>query len=271
MYSLGVVLQALEARQTPPEMSMRPELVVSLLSRKLWLTGIALSALGWPLQLIALLLAPLVVVQPALAGGLLVLLIAAERILGERPGAYEYGSVALIVVGVIGAGLCAPSRSDAHSGNLTLTIVLLCLGVASLAPYLLSAFGRHHPMVMMVGAGLAFAWSGVTTKLASDDIARGHWGPAVAWAVAAGAAALVGVLSETSALQARPAIQVAPVVFVVQTVVPVVLAPLLLGEHFSDTPAGGVPLSFALLLLIAGATMLSRSPMLAQLTEVAET
>ena len=42
-----------------------------------------------------------------------------------------------------------------------------------------------------------------------------------------------------SALQARPAIQVAPVVFVTQTVVPVVLAPLLFGESFADTPLGG--------------------------------
>ena len=45
-----------------------------------------------------------------------------------------------------------------------------------------------------------------------------------------------------SALQSRPAIQVAPVVFVTQTLVPVVLAPLLLGERFSDTPLGGIPL-----------------------------
>ena len=46
-----------------------------------------------------------------------------------------------------------------------------------------------------------------------------------------------------SALQERPAIQVAPVVFVTQTVIPIVVAPLLFGESFTDTPLGGVPLS----------------------------
>jgi len=67
------------------------------------------------------------------------------------------------------------------------------------------------------------------------------------------------VLSEMSALQSRPAIQVAPVVFVTQTVVPVVLAPLLLGERFGSTPLGGVPLCLALALLVAGWTALTHA------------
>jgi hypothetical protein len=76
-----------------------------------------------------------------------------------------------------------------------------------------------------------------------------------------------GVLSESSALQARPAIQVAPVVFVTQTVIPVVLAPLLLGESFSDTPLGGIPLGVSLAVLVAGAAALARSPLLLALME----
>ena len=81
----------------------------------------------------------------------------------------------------------------------------------------------------------------MATKLASDDLSRGSWSWRRLWAVATGRASGVGVLSEMSALQARPAIQVAPVVFVTQTVVPVVLAPLLLGERFSDTPSAAFP------------------------------
>ena len=55
--------------------------------------------------------------------------------------------------------------------------------------------------------------------------------------------------------------------FVTQTVVPVVLAPLLFGERFADTPLGGVPLSASLALLVAGAAMLARSPLLVALME----
>ena len=119
----------------------------------------------------------------------------------------------------------------------------------------------------MVCAGLAFGWSGVATKLASDDLANHHLLVAAAWAVATALASAVGVLSEMSSLQSRPAIQVAPVVFVTQTAVPLVLAPTLLGEHFTDSPLGGIPLAASLLLLLLGAALMARSPLLLALME----
>ena len=86
--------------------------------------GTGLSILGWPLQVIALLLAPLVVVQPALAAGLLVLVFVGQRMLGEHAGRHEHIAMAAIVIGVIGAGLCAPPRSTGHTSE-RLTIVLV--------------------------------------------------------------------------------------------------------------------------------------------------
>jgi hypothetical protein len=65
-----------------------------------------------------------------------------------------------------------------------------------------------------------------------------------------------------SALQVRPAIQVAPVVFVVQTAVPVGVAPLLLHESFLHSTYSGGPLLVSLFVLLAGAAVLARSPLL---------
>jgi drug/metabolite transporter (DMT)-like permease len=269
LYSLGIALQAMDAREAPREEHLRPALVFGLIRHTRWLLGTGLSILGWPLQVLALLLAPLVLVQPALAAGLLVLMLLAQRMLGEHAGRYEYMAMGAIVIGVIGAGLTAPPRSDSHtSEELTIAIVLAGLAAVSLLPYLLRMLGRRSPAAMtMIGAGFAFAWSGVATKLASDDLAQGHLVAAAAWGLSTAAASAVGLLSEASALQSRPAIQVAPVVFVTQTVVPVVLAPLLLGERFSDTPLGGVPLIASLALLVAGAGLLARSPLLVALME----
>jgi hypothetical protein len=268
LYSLGIALQAMDAREAPHDEHLRLALAWGLLRRTRWLLGTGLSILGWPLQVLALLLAPLVVVQPALAAGLLVLMFLAQRMLGEHAGRYEYLAMSAIVIGVIGAGLMAPPRSTTHtSEELTITLVLVGLGVASLLPYLLRALHRSPASVTMIGAGLAFAWGGVATKLASDDLAQGHLLAAAAWGLGTGAASAVGLLSEASALQSRPAIQVAPVVFVTQTIIPVVLAPLLLGERFSATPFGGVPLGVSLALLVAGAALLARSPLLLALME----
>jgi hypothetical protein len=266
LYSLGIALQALDAKESPPGEHLRLALAWRLLRRARWLLGTGLSILGWPLQIVALLLAPLVVVQPALAAGLLVLMFLAQRMLNEHAGRREYLAMGAIVIGVIGAGLTAPPRTTGHgSEDLAITLVLLGLGVASLLPYALRLLTHPPAALTMVGAGLAGGWSGVATKLASDDLSRGHLGLAALWGLSTAAASGVGVLSEMSALQERPAIQVAPVVFVTQTVIPIVLAPLLFGESFADTPLDGVPLSASLALLVAGAALLARSPLLVAL------
>ena len=258
----------MDAREAPHEEHLRLALAVSLIRRARWLLGTGLSILGWPLQVLALYLAPLVVVQPALAVGLLALMFMGERMLHERPGRYEYLAMGAIVAGVVGAGLCAPPHSVTHtSQRLTITLVLLALAGAALLPYLLRLIGRPRPELTMVCAGLAFGWSGVATKLASDDLHGSHLLVAAAWGLATAAASGVGTLSEMSALQSRPAIQVAPVVFVTQTLVPIVLAPTLLEEHFTNSPAGGVPLGASLLLLLVGAGLLARSPLLLAMME----
>jgi hypothetical protein len=266
LYSLGIALQAMDARQAPQGEHLRLALARRLVRRSRWLIGTGMSILGWPLQLVALLLAPLVVVQPALAAGLLVLMVLAQRMLGEHAGRYEYLAMLAIVVGVVGAGLTAPPRTTSHGAeNLAITIVLVGLGLASLLPYVVRLVARPPAALTMVGAGIAGGWSGIATKLASDDLAHGHVLLAIAWGLSTALASGVGVLSEMSALQERPAIQVAPVVFVTQTVIPIVVAPLLFGESFADTPLGGVPLSLSLALLVTGAGLLARSQLLVAL------
>jgi hypothetical protein len=262
-YSLGIALQAMDAKQAPRDEHLRLALAWSLIRRARWLAGTGLSVLGWPLQVVALLLAPLVVVQPTLAAGLVVLMFFAERLLNEQAGRYEHLAMGAIVLGVLGVALAAPPRTTTHSSEtLTITLVLLALGAASLLPYLLRVVGRSPAIVTMIGAGLAFAWSGLATKLASDDLALGHIGTAAAWGLSTAAASGVGVLSEMSALQSRPAIQVAPLVFVTQTVVPVAVGFGVLDEPFGSTPLGGVAFAASLALLLAGAAALARSPLL---------
>jgi hypothetical protein len=262
LYSLGIAVQALDARATDRMHSMRITLLAHLARQGRWLAGTAMTILGWPLQVLALLLAPLVVVQPALAAGLLVLLIAGQRMLGEHAGRREWLAVAAIVVGVAGIAALAPERTTTHTDRLTLVIVLASLGTAATLPYLLASVGRPLAGAMMIGAGFGFAWSALSTKLLADAISNGHWLTGLGWGLGSGAASAVAVISEMSALQRRPAIQVAPVVFVVQTIVPVAVAPFLLHERFLRDAATGVPMLACLGVLLSGAVVLARSPLL---------
>src|ERR1700704_3434162 len=121
LYSLGIALQALDAKEAPHEEHLRLALAWRLAQRARWLAGTGLSILGWPLPIVALMLAPLVVVQPALAAGLLVLMFVAERLLGEHAGRYEHVCVWAIVIGMVGAALTAAPHNSNQPGGLTHT------------------------------------------------------------------------------------------------------------------------------------------------------
>ena len=66
-------------------------------------------------------------------------------------------------------------------------------------------------------------------------------------------------LTEMSAFQHRPATQVVPVVLTAQAVVPVLLAPLVAGEHWSSSGLGRLGLVGSLVLVALGAWRLGRS------------
>jgi drug/metabolite transporter (DMT)-like permease len=266
LYSLGIAVQALDARDAEHEHELKISLLRHLVKQARWLLGTGMTIVGWPLQILALAYAPLVVVQPALASGLLVLLAAGERLLGERPGRRELLSVAAIVAGVGGIAALAPSHSTSHVHGVGVYLVLTLLGAAAFTPFVLQLVGRTIANATMIGAGLAFAWSGLVNQFVADAASNGHWGTAISWAAGAAVAALVGLTCEMSALQRRPAILVAPVVFAVQTLIPVLLAPLVVHASFLDSPLSGVPLLGCLMVLLVGAAVIARSPALLALS-----
>lgn len=252
----------------PRRHGFRPSLLARLVRRPRWLAALGLGALGWPLQALALLFAPLTLVQPALGLGLVVLLGLAVRLLGERVGRHELAGVAAIVAGVGGLAVAAPERAEAHAGAPALAAALAVLGALALAPYLVrSRDHRVAGLAASVSAGFAFALSGLTTKLLADSLSLRAWLSLVLWAALTGLAAGVGVLSEMTALQRRPVAQVAPVVFAVETVLPVLLAPLLVAERWGSTPLGGGVLLLSLAAVVAGGVVLEASPALVRLLE----
>src|ERR1700730_1255429 len=122
LYSLGIALQALNAKEAPQEEHLRLALAWGLLRRARWLAGTGLSILGWALQIVALMLAPLAVAQAALVAGPRVLMRPAERLRAEHAGRYEHTGVWAIVIGMVGAALTAPPHPSNHASGLTITL-----------------------------------------------------------------------------------------------------------------------------------------------------
>jgi drug/metabolite transporter (DMT)-like permease len=273
LYNASIALQALEARKVGHEHSLKPSLIGKLVRNRRWLGATALGLVGWPLEIVALLLAPLTVVQPCLASGLILLLWLGVTRLGERPGRREVGAVAAIVAGVAGVALAAPQRTTDHAGTGAIALSLALVAIPVLAPYALRARFRHSPhqggvkvrwadgigVLMVLGAGCGYAWTAIASKLLTDELAAGALLVAIAWLATAALSEGLALLSEMSALQRRPATHVAPMMFAVQVLVPVLLAPLIFGESWGDTPLGGAALVASMAVAVVGTVLLAGS------------
>jgi hypothetical protein len=257
-YSAGVSLQAFEARRTADRHFLRLSLLRVLATRRVWLAGIVLDACGWALQTVALGLAPLTLVQPLVALGLVFLLVIGSARFGERLGRVELLGVAAIVAGIAGLGVTAPSHRADHAGGAILAATLGALGAAALLPLLVPVL-RRSAAAAALAAGLAFSWDGLATKLAADEFTARRLGLFVVWVAAMVTAAGFGTLAESSAFQRRPAGQVAPIVFGVTTLAPVLLAPVVAHERWSSDAATRAGLVVALAAVLLGVALVARS------------
>ena len=259
LYNTSIALQALEAREVSPEHSLRPSLIGKLVRNRKWLGATALGLLGWPLEILALLLAPLTVVQPCLVSGLIVLLWLGATKLGESPGRREFIAVAAIVAGVGGVAWTAPERTTDHAGTAAIVLALGLVAIPIAAPYVLRRRGAAVGFLAILSAGFGYAWTAIASKLLTDELAVGALLVAIVWLATAVVSEALALLSEMSALQHRAATHVAPVMFAIQVLVPVALAPLIFEERWSTTPLGGAALVVFMAVAIAGTMLLAGS------------
>jgi len=256
-YETGYAFQALEARGVATRHALRLSLLGELVRNARWLAATALSLLGWPLQVLALSLAPLALVQPTLALGLLLLLFLGARVLGERIGRRELAAVALIVAGIAALAFAAPERSTVTGGT-GMTIAIAVLAALAVAPYLLRA--RRAGLLAVIATGAADSVAALAAKLVAGDLADSRWGVAVVIAAVAAGAGALATLSEMSALQRLPATRVAPIVLAFQIAVPVIVVAAVGGEDWGSTPLGGAVVGGGLVAVVAGAVVLAASP-----------
>jgi drug/metabolite transporter (DMT)-like permease len=255
-FEAGYVLQALAARASAAGPERPIALLARLARRRTWLAGIALAGLGVGLQALALLFAPLSLVQPALALGLVLLLILAARVLGEQVGRSEMTGAALIGAGVAVVALCAPDRGSTAGSAVAIAVTMTVLGAVAIAPHLRR---RSRAGVAVAAAAAADAWAAIGLKLAMNALARGTLVASLAWVAGCAGAAALALSAEMSALQRIAASRVGPAVLAAQVAVPVALAPLIARERWSATPGGGLALGAAVAAVTAGAAILGGS------------
>jgi drug/metabolite transporter (DMT)-like permease len=255
-YETGYAFQALQARGVGARHALRASLLGQLVRNGRWLGATALSLLGWPLQVLALALAPLALVQPTLALGLLLLLVLGARVLGERVGRRELAAVVLVVAGIGCLAAAAPERGSV-SGGTGLVLVFVLLAGLAVSPYALRR--ARAGLLAVLATGAADSIAALAAKLVAGELADARWGVAVAVAGMAAVAGVLATVSEMSALQRLPATRVAPIVLAFQIAVPVIAAAAVGGEDWGATALGGVVVGVGLLAVLAGTVVLAAS------------
>jgi drug/metabolite transporter (DMT)-like permease len=254
LYALSTSLQALEARREPASDSLRASLLKKLVRRPLWIAGTAAGVVAWPLQAVALALASVAIVQPALGLGLIVLLVLGVRLLHERVGLREVAGAALIAGAIAVIGWAAPAHTPGFTRGGKLAVIV-ALALAAAAPYALRALGRPGGLATSISAGFGWAAVGLATALIDAAIADRHWLVALAWGAGIAVTSWSSLLAEMTALQTWPATRSIPVVFGIEMVLPAALLPLLTHVRPGHVAAFGGSLAVA----CAGAAILGSS------------
>ena len=271
LFNLGLVLQALEARREPPELELRLKLVLVLVRRWRWVLGFLLGVVGVGPQVLALSLAPFVIVQPALVVGLLLVLAVGVRTLAERVRVGEWLGVAAIIGGVALVAGGAPGHQETHRSGAAVLVVVGVLFAASLVPFAIRRTRLDTATATMVAAGIGLAATNVATKLLSDDVGLGHYANAAAWTLVAAAAGVAATVTTMTAFQRAAATVVVPVTTAVQTFLPIALEPLFLRERWSTAPLDGALMGLGLVVVLAGTVVVARARSVGEVVAAATT
>jgi drug/metabolite transporter (DMT)-like permease len=162
-YHLGLIVEKRALGSTSSIDARHPlALLRTVLSSRLWIGGFALMALGLGLQVVALTLAPVSVVQPVLGSGVVILVILSRIVLKERLGRIELACLLLMTIAIAAIAVSAAGQADqvgrSASGLLLAAVavptsmVALAFGASSLRA---TPRGRHRIPALGVSYGIS--------------------------------------------------------------------------------------------------------------------
>jgi drug/metabolite transporter (DMT)-like permease len=265
LYNLAVVVQKSQA-EIVAETGVA--ILGPLMTRPLWLFGVALQVLGLVFHGFALTEAPVTVVQPIIASGIAFLVLFAALILRERPSAREIFGMLLAVSGV--SLLALQIQGPVSLAPLDAEDFALAIASAAALAGALWWFGRSWRVASTgVGAALIGSAAGVgqgmsdaMNRLAGAWFAPHGWIPPT-WIMCAALVFLLlfgfqGFVAAQNAFQRYRANTVVPCMLTAQLFVPVAMAIILFGQPGPRDGEDAGVWAVALLLTCAGIAVLSR-------------
>ena len=252
---------AVEAPEVEWRRPVRSSLALFTSSAYTW--GIIVATGSWGLHVAALALAPISLVQSVIAGGLVFLTVAADRLFAHRVTRREWIGVALTAAGLAFLAATMSGTGDsAHSAYDAGTLAAYA-GVLTVAGLLAAAIGWEAAAgATLVGAAAGLLWgaSDVSIKALSDSL--GDDGLAVLvhpLALVILVLSLVGLLVSARSLQRGAAVPVIAATSAAANISTIAAGPIVFGEPLPED-ALGVTLRLLAFALVIGAAALTPPP-----------
>lgn len=229
----------------------------SFFTNRPWLGAMAVDALGTALFMVALIFAPVSIVEPILTAGIALLAYLAIKNLGERPSRRDFIAIGITVLGVIllavslAEGLPQTKQYDA----LPLALITLAVAAAAAGIPLTLQLSKRGSIAAGLGisGGLVIGIAGVFSRLLMGNFGS-RW---YLWLPVCLAAYPLGFGLFQAALQRGKAVVVAPLYNGLVVCVPIVMGSVALNESLPRSPALSALRIAAFALIVLGAVFLS--------------
>lgn len=262
-------LKHVSAGEAPDAQSLRPGKLArfarATVAHPLWLVGIGCDVVGLGLQIAALHLGALVVVQPLLLAGLVFALVLRARLGHQRVTRAQLGWAVLLTASLAGFLLLAGTATAArHEPADTLPAVIAGLVGAGLAAACIELgrrqrHGARTAALLGVAVGIAYAATAALLK-SLTYLGAAPLRLLTSWQLyAVVVVGVAGLLLNQLAFQAGPITASLPATSTLDPLGSIVIGVAVYDEHVHRGPGGGVLLVALLVVLGAAVIQLSRS------------
>lgn len=259
-YAASSILQHTSAVQQPPELSLRPGLLLALLRSPLWLIGIFSDLGGFAFQFLALRSGSLALVTPLFVVGLVFSIIGVAFVQHRRPTRSEWTSSSVVVVG-LALFLYAAQPGPGHPRTTTTGWVSLFAGTIVVvgASVLLARAWGQRALWLGVGTGVLYGVTSAITERTGHLLNHGVLHALTTWTpYALAAVSLLGLLVNQSAFQAGSLSLSLPIMTVLEPLTAILIGQFLFGEHIASTSGARLGEIVGLALTTVGVFALAR-------------
>lgn len=234
-----------------------------LFSSRWFAIGMLVAAGSWGLHVAALAVAPMSVVQVALAGGVVLIAVMADRMFGFKVGRRQWIGLWLTAAGLAMLGLTLPAVHGAHShfsdpAMISFEAVLFAVGGLLIMGPRIGGPVEHHGMMLGAAAGILFGVSDVSIKALTGIL--GAHGPLLVllspWLAVALLASILAFYASARGLQDGEAVPVIAVTGTAANIAGVAGGIIVFGDPMPGTAVGIVMQSLAFVFVLIAAALM---------------